>query len=93
MADDATIRDGIIALLSARASTSSICPSDVARTLHADEAAWRAAMPDVRRVAALLSERGVIAVTQGERVLPSADVLMATGPIRLRRGPQFPVDA
>ncbi|MGY3264087.1 DUF3253 domain-containing protein [Lysobacter sp. HA35] len=93
MTDDATIRETIVALLSARSPTASICPSEVARSLEYDEDAWRAAMPDVRRVAATLSEARVLLVTQGEQVLPSASVLMATGPVRLRRGPLFPVDA
>ncbi|MGY4515447.1 DUF3253 domain-containing protein [Lysobacter sp. HA18] len=92
MTDDATIRETIVALLSARSATASICPSEVARSLAGDDA-WRAAMPDVRRVAATLSETRVLLVTQGEQVLPSASVLMAAGPVRLRRGPLFPVDA
>ncbi|WP_133499846.1 DUF3253 domain-containing protein [Cognatilysobacter terrigena] len=92
MVGDATIRERIVALLASRAPTSSICPSDVARSLSDDEAEWRALMPRVRHVAAMLSETRVVTVTQGEGVLPSAGVLTASGPIRLRRGAMFPVD-
>jgi hypothetical protein len=63
VAGDATIRECIVALLAARSPQSSICPSEVARTLHGDESAWRAAMPQVRRVAAAMVEVGMVDVT------------------------------
>ena len=69
------------------------CPSEVARALSPDETEWRASMPQVRRVAAAMAESDEIAVTQGERELPSSEVMLAGGPIRLRRGRGFPSEA
>jgi hypothetical protein len=82
MPDDARIAAAIFELLGARASHATICPSDAARTLAADESAWRALMPEVRRVAAALQAAGRLRVTQhGDDV----DPLTARGPIRLGR--------
>ncbi|HEX8645652.1 MAG TPA: DUF3253 domain-containing protein [Thermoleophilaceae bacterium] len=62
-----------------RGAGRTICPSEVARSLAGDED-FRPLMPHVREAAAVLAERGEIAVTQrGERV----DALTARGPIRL----------
>lgn len=88
MATDANIAAAILALLKARnpaahraAATRSICPSEAARALEAKEAAWRALMPDIRRVAARLAEQGLIeAIQRGAPV----DAERARGPIRLR---------
>ena len=72
----------ILELLDARAADATICPSAAARALAHDEAAWRALMPEVRRVAASLVEAGALRATQhGEDV----DPLAARGPIRLAR--------
>ncbi|HZX80789.1 MAG TPA: DUF3253 domain-containing protein [Lysobacter sp.] len=90
MADEAAIRECIVALLRRRAADASICPSEVARALAPDEAEWRASMPQVRRVAAAMAESGEVGVTQGERELPSSEVVLASGPIRLRRSRGFP---
>ena len=80
--DDARIAAKIFELLAARAATSTICPSDAARALAGDEAAWRALMPEIRRVAAALVAAGLLRVTaQGVDV----DALAARGPIRLGR--------
>jgi hypothetical protein len=81
-ARDEQIVATILALLDARSAGSTICPSDAARALAADETAWRALMPEVRRVAAALADAGRLRVTQhGEDV----DALAARGPIRLGR--------
>ncbi len=64
------------------AAARSICPSQVARALAHDEAAWRALMPVVREVAAELVEAGEIEMTQGGVVV---DPRAVRGPIRLRR--------
>jgi hypothetical protein len=78
----ARIEATIFALLDARAPTATICPSDAARALGADEAAWRALMPEVRQVAAELVRAGRLRVTQqGDDV----DALSAHGPVRLGR--------
>lgn len=76
------IADTIGKLLDARAPSSSICPSDVARALEPDEAGWRSLMPDIRRVAAVLADAGLLRVTRGDKVV---DAQAGGGPIRLRR--------
>jgi len=84
---DHDIEQCLLDLLRRRAQTASICPSDVARTLAGDEDAWRAAMPSVRLVAARLARAGIVVITQGDAVVPPAQV--DHGPVRLRRGPKF----
>lgn len=80
--NDQHITDAIWSLLDARSASASICPSDVARALASDEDAWRALMPEVRRVAAGLADEGLLRVTRGNAVV---DALAPGGPIRLRR--------
>lgn len=79
------IESAMRALLRARADTSSICPSDVARVIGGTS--WRSVMDDVRAAAAHEQEAGTVRVTQGDD-----DVIVddAVGPIRLRRGAEFP---
>lgn len=86
--DDERIERCLIELLESRAPSASICPSDVARSLEKEDAAWRALMPSVRKVAARLAEAGTVAITQGDRELAPEQI--EHGPIRLRRGPAFP---
>lgn len=81
----------IVELLAQRAPTSSICPSDVARSLADDEPAWRALMQPVRQAAAALARSGCIVITRGNTGVDPADV--DRGAIRLRRGPTFPSGA
>jgi len=76
--------EAIVALLSKRAPTASICPSEVARALSANE--WRALMDAVRAAGVRLAKRGVVAITQGDR---EVEISLVTGPIRFRRGPSF----
>ncbi|MGJ0390037.1 DUF3253 domain-containing protein [Microbacterium sp. CGR1] len=67
--------------LTRKREQSSICPSDVARTVGGES--WRSLMPDVRRVAAGLADRDEIVVTQkGEPV----SISEARGPVRIVRG-------
>ena len=80
--NDRVIADMINEMLSARAATSSICPSEVARALESDEAAWRELMPEVRRVAAKLASQGKLRVTRGNDIV---DAQSEGGPIRLRQ--------
>ena len=76
-------------LLAARAPGSSICPSDVARSLHAEEKDWRALMPAVREVARQMAADGRVVITQrGAALDPNTPF---EGPIRLRRGPNLAV--
>ncbi|WP_250477470.1 MULTISPECIES: DUF3253 domain-containing protein [unclassified Caballeronia] len=84
---DLDIERCVLDLLGRRAETSSICPSDVARTLLCDEEEWRALMPSVRKVAAHLACDGRIVIAQGRATLNPE--LTIRGPIRLRRGPTF----
>ncbi|MCR5867369.1 DUF3253 domain-containing protein [Aquincola sp. J276] len=79
---DAAIEDTVFGLLSARRPGATICPSEVARALAADEAAWRALMPRVRQVAQALAEAGRLHITRGGQPV---DALEAGGPVRLGR--------
>jgi Protein of unknown function (DUF3253) len=80
-ADTAALENAIFTLLAQRQPGASICPSDAARAVYPEAAQWRAAMPLVRTVAALLADAGKLVVTQrGQPV----DVRTAIGPIRLR---------
>ncbi len=63
---------------------SSICPSDVARTVGAHS--WRSIMDDVRRVTARLADEGQVIVTQKGEPVRIAD---ARGPVRIVRGPDL----
>jgi hypothetical protein len=82
MPGDERIVATIFELLAQRAAGATICPSDAARALANDGSAWRALMPDVRRVAAALAAAGSLRVTaHGEDI----DALQARGPIRLGR--------
>jgi hypothetical protein len=85
--DDTTIERRMMKLLAERRAESSICPSDVARSLATDEDAWRALMPAVRKVAARLAEAEVVRITRGDVTLSAGEI--DHGPIRLRRGRGF----
>jgi hypothetical protein len=80
---DQAIADTLFTLLAARAEGATVCPSDVARALAQDDAAWRAMMPEVRRVAAELAAQGRLRVTRGGE---EVDAESRGGPIRLGRG-------
>ena len=70
----------ILRLLSQRAPTSSICPSDAARAARPE--GWRELMDEVRAAAGRLAGQGRVEVTQrGRRV----DIATARGPVRIRR--------
>ncbi|KQQ67069.1 DUF3253 domain-containing protein [Microbacterium sp. Leaf320] len=75
----ATIRS-----LTRKREQSSICPSDVARTVGGET--WRSLMPDVRRVAAELADHDEIVVTQKGRPV---SIREARGPVRIIRGPKI----
>lgn len=79
---DERIAATLFDLLDRRRADATLCPSDVARALGADEAAWRALMPRVRAVAAALAARGLLRVTRGGR---DVDAEAPGGPIRLGR--------
>jgi hypothetical protein len=70
----------ILRLLSQRADSASICPSDAARA--ARPSGWRALMDGVRAAAGRLADRGEVDVTQRGQVV---DIAAARGPVRIRR--------
>lgn len=74
------LRTGILDLLDRRASSATICPSEVARSFGDDS--WRDLTDAVRDAAADLVAAGDIEVTQRGEVV---DLAQARGPIRLRR--------
>ena len=86
MADDgadgvgSTLERTIEELLDARAATSSICPSDAARSV--DPEGWRDLMDAARGAAGRLAVAGRVEVTQRGEVV---DVATARGPVRIRR--------
>lgn len=73
------LEQSILAMLATRASTSMICPSDVARQVAPDD--WRPLMEPVRQAAQRLVERGEVEITQKGEVVHLATV---KGPIRIR---------
>ena len=90
MSDD-EIAAEILRQLAQRAADSTICPSEVARTLTPDDAAWRALMPRVREVAAALRDAGRLRITRGgSDIAPDALHRQA---IRLARGAAFDAGA
>ena len=84
---DEDIAQEIVRQLSRRAVDSSICPSEVARTLQSDEIAWRALMPQVREVAAAMQDSGHLRISRGGVEVPRK--ALHRGAIRLKRGPAF----
>lgn len=70
--------------LTRKRDQSSICPSDVARTVGGES--WRSLMSDVRRVAAELADREEVVVTQKGEAVSIRD---ARGPVRIVRGPRL----
>jgi hypothetical protein len=84
---DNDIAQEVMRQLSRRAADSSICPSEVARALQSDAAAWRALMPQVREVAAAMRDAGRVRITRGGVDVPRDE--LHRGAIRLARGPDF----
>jgi hypothetical protein len=84
---DAAVRAAILGLIARRAPASSVCPSEVARQLAADEPAWRALMPRVRDQAAVLAAQQRVRITRRGEPVDPAD--LHRGAIRLARGPAF----
>ncbi|MEM6365077.1 MAG: DUF3253 domain-containing protein [Planctomycetota bacterium] len=73
------IEEKILAIVRLRGKTKSICPSEVARALNADQ--WRDQMELVRDAAIRLEREGKIVITQkGQPV----DGQQARGPVRYR---------
>ena len=80
---DSDIADALFRLLDSRSPTATVCPSEVARALAPGaETAWRALMPEVRRVASGLAAANLLRVTR--KGVP-VDAMGPGGPIRLGR--------
>ncbi len=83
---DREIAVTMLRLLSSRATTSSICPSEVARALR-EGGNWRVLMPPVRAVASRLRDSGIVELSaRGVRI---DDLATHRGPLRITRGPRF----
>lgn len=79
-ATDEALETAILELLSHRPGGSSICPSEAARVVDAEQ--WRQLMEPARRAARRLVARELVDITQkGRPVDPS----LFKGPIRIRR--------
>ncbi|MFP7760336.1 DUF3253 domain-containing protein [Marisediminicola sp. LYQ134] len=77
---DRDLEKSILSLLSTRAASATICPSEAARAVGGDD--WRDLMEPARRAARRLVDSGDVEITQrGSVVDPST----AKGPIRIRR--------
>lgn len=77
---DHELQAAIVELLSARARTSTICPSEAARAVDRD--GWRDLMPQARNAARRLVDADQVVITQGGKVV---DPSTAKGPIRIAR--------
>ena len=78
---DRALEQSIRDLLTERARTATICPSEAARTVGGEEG-WRDLMEPARAAARRLVAAGEVEITQGGRVV---DGSTAKGPIRVRR--------
>lgn len=76
------LEKAILELLEQRRDGTTICPSDVARTVGDDD--WRDLMEPVRQAAYRLVAAGQVEITQHGKAV---DGPTATGPIRIRRLP------
>lgn len=77
---DAELESALRRLLAARPAGGSVCPSEVARAVDAEE--WRNLMEPARAAARRLVAAGEVEITQSGRVV---DPSTARGPIRIRR--------
>jgi hypothetical protein len=82
---DKELETAIVKMLEPRAGAATMCPSEVARAMF--PADWREQMETVRQAARRLVAREIIEITQKGRVV---DPSTAKGPIRLRKGRNFP---
>ena len=77
---DTALETAIRELLTARARTATICPSEAARRV--DPEGWGDLMEPARMAARRLVAQGEVQIVQGGRVV---DPSTAKGPIRIRR--------
>lgn len=74
------IETRIFALLNMRAHDSTLCPSEVARSLATDDGPWRTLMPQIRQVAKALADAHQLRVTRSGVEVDATD---GGGPLRL----------
>jgi len=86
-AADLALEAAAVALLRARPGRSDISPSEVAQRVGGEE--WQSRLEESRMAARRLANRGIVEITQHNQTV---DISTARGPIRLRRGPQFPTE-
>ena len=80
---DRALEQSLLDLLARRAASSTVCPSEAARSVGgADEDDWRPLMEPARAAARRLVAAGEVEITQGGQVV---DPSTAKGPIRVRR--------
>lgn len=79
---DERLENELLAMLGERGAGKTLCPSELARRLEADESTWRALMEPIRMAARRLHHRGQLEIIQGGRLV---DPDTARGAIRLRR--------
>ncbi|MFJ9025909.1 DUF3253 domain-containing protein [Streptomyces sp. NPDC102259] len=81
--EDERLERAILDLLGRRRPDASVCPSEVARSVHhgADDG-WRRLMEPTRAAAQRLYRAGLVEITQGGELVDPATV---RGPIRIRR--------
>ena len=79
---DRALEAAIVALLSERRAGATICPSEAARRVAADDEGWRELMEPARRAARRLVAAGEVELTQRGRVV---DPSSFRGPVRIRR--------
>ena len=77
---DRALEQAVLSLLDARAEGATICPSEAARAVGAQD--WRDLMEPARAAARRLVAAGAVEITQKGQVV---DPLGAKGPIRIRR--------
>jgi hypothetical protein len=81
---DGKLEEAILHLLATRPARATICPSEAARSLGADD--WKALMESTRQAARRLVAKKRVLITQSGHVV---DPSTAKGPIRIQRGPGF----
>ncbi|MFD7934710.1 DUF3253 domain-containing protein [Streptomyces sp. NPDC059755] len=81
--EDERLERAILDLLGRRRPDASVCPSEVARSVHHGSGdGWRRLMEPTRAAARRLSRAGLVEITQGGEPV---DPTTARGPIRIRR--------
>ena len=73
------IAEEILQLAEQRGKDKTICPSEVARKLSADN--WRSLMEEIRKTAFELRDEGKIAIMQNGKEIAGNNVI---GPIRIK---------